>query len=141
MFHLAQKAGNFGSRIVKISSTDRLKLVRMMSSLIQNQAFINGKWTNASDNGSFEVTNPANQTVIAEIPDMKINDVQRAIDAAHDAFYSKAWQDSTGKERSGMLKVSFFLEIHSKPIINFSFLEMVPPSRVQQGRARQHHDC
>lgn len=77
-----------------------------MHSLLKNQAYINGKWTNAGDNKSFKVTNPANQEVVAEVPDMNVSDVQTAIDSAYETFHSDSWQNITAKERSSLLKVN-----------------------------------
>lgn len=101
MLRLSQKSLNFA-----ISQSLSLKMPRMLSSLVKNQALINGQWTKASDNKQFGVINPANMEVIAQVPDMNKADCQRAIDAAHDAFYSKEWHSATAKERSGLLKVS-----------------------------------
>lgn len=93
------------AELSKVSSENRLQLVRMMHSLVKNQAFVNGQWTNAGDNKSFNVTNPANNKVVGAVPDMSAADVEKAIDYAYDAFHSKSWQSTTGKERSAMLKV------------------------------------
>lgn len=82
------------------------KMAKMMSSLVKNQALINGQWTKACDNKIFAVTNPANMEVIAQVPDMNKSDCQRAIDAAYDAFYCKEWYSATAKDRSALLKVS-----------------------------------
>lgn len=105
MFTLSQKACYFG--FVKISSGSNIQLTRAMHSLVRNQAFVNGKWIGASDNKAFDVTNPANMKVIASVPDMSRIDCQKAIDAAHDAFYRKNWHNATAKERSAILKVKF----------------------------------
>lgn len=105
MFRFA-KAVNCGSAISRFSAADRLSLVRTMHSLIKNQAFVNGAWTNGADNKSFDVVNPANQKVVGKVPDMNARDVQKAIDSAYDAFHGKAWQDTTAKDRSSLLKVS-----------------------------------
>lgn len=106
MFRVALKAGKIGSEFSKINTSESLKIARMMHSLIKNEAFINGAWTAAADNKSFSVTNPANQKVVAFVPDMGVADVQKAIDSAYDAFYSKDWQKKTAKERSDLLEVS-----------------------------------
>lgn len=105
MFRFALKAGKLGSKICKFHTSENIKLARMMHSLIKNKAFINGKWTAAADNKSFNVTNPANQKVVAVVPDMGVADVQKAIDSAYDAFHSKDWQRKTAKERSDLLEV------------------------------------
>lgn len=103
MFSLSQRVAYFG--FVKISTGRNIQAARSMQSLVRNQAFINGKWCSASDNKVFDVFNPANLKVIASVPDMTKIDCQRAIDAAHDAFYRKNWYNSTAKERSILLKV------------------------------------
>lgn len=81
--------------------------IRTLSSLVKNQALINGQWTKARDNKQFDVINPANMEVIAQVPDMNKIDCERAIDAAHDAFYRKDWHLTTAKERSALLKVKY----------------------------------
>lgn len=106
MIRFAQSLSHRSSAFSRFSAVDRLKLVRMMHSLIKNQAFVNGTWTNGGDNKSFDVVNPANQKVVGKVPDMNTSDAQKAIDSAYDAFHSKSWQNTTAKERSGLLKVS-----------------------------------
>jgi succinate-semialdehyde dehydrogenase len=82
----------------------------MVHSLLKNQAYVNGKWTDASDNKRFNVINPANQKIVGEVPDMSAADAQKAIDAAYETFHSKAWQNTTAKDRSILLRVSFLEE-------------------------------
>lgn len=106
MFRFAIKVGSVSSAVSRLTAADRLNLVRMMHSLVKNQAFVNGKWTDASDNKRFSVTNPANQKIVGEVPDMNAGDVEKAIDAAYETFHSKSWQNTTAKDRSTMLKVS-----------------------------------
>lgn len=77
----------------------------MMQSLIKEQAFVDGKWTDAGDKTTFKVTNPANQKILASVPDMGVSDVEKAIDSAYDAFHSKSWQATSAKDRSTLLKV------------------------------------
>lgn len=120
MFSLSQKVTYFG--FMKISSGTSIQLARAMHSLLRNQAFINGKWTNACDNKSFDVINPATLEVIASVPDMTKVDCQRAIDSAHDAFYRKNWHNATAKERSGMLKVKESVNYVNGKINNFNIV-------------------
>ena len=63
--------------------------------------FINGVWCEADSKKTFEVTNPATGTGIAEIPDGGGSDTVRAIQAAHDAF--GGWSQMTAYQRSGIL--------------------------------------
>jgi delta 1-pyrroline-5-carboxylate dehydrogenase len=104
MYRLAKKIV-FAPQIFNTSSFEQLKLVRMMSALVKNQAFINGQWVDGVDKKKFKVTNPANSEVVGEVPDMTADDAKFAIDKAYETFHSKAWQNTTAKERSTMLKV------------------------------------
>lgn len=106
MIRFATNIANFGSTVSKLSAANRLQLVRTMHSLIKNQAYVNGAWTDAGNSKRFNVINPANQQVVAEVPDMNVSDVEKAIDSAYDAFHGDPWKNTTAKDRSGLLKVS-----------------------------------
>lgn len=62
---------------------------------IHDKAFVNGAWICAKSSKTFEVTNPATDTVVASVPDMDESDVEDAIQAASAAFQS--WKHTTGK--------------------------------------------
>lgn len=74
--------------------------------LLLNRALVNGQWVSGSTNEELPVTNPANGSVIGHVPNLNADDVQKAINAAHDTFHSDEWRSLTAKERSGLLKVS-----------------------------------
>lgn len=83
--------------------------------LIKNQAFINGKWVDATSGKTFDVTNPATGETIATIPDMSRGDVKQAIEAAHGAWSS--YRDLTAVQRSSLLKKWFTLIMdHKEPL-------------------------
>ena len=63
--------------------------------------FIAGKWEEAAGGGRFEVTNPANGDVLADVADGGRDDAARAIDAAADAF--PGWAGATAYDRSRVL--------------------------------------
>ena len=78
---------------------DRLK----DAALLKAAAFIDGKWREATEDGRrFEVTNPANGEVIAELPDCGVAEVKAAIAAA--ARAQEGWARRTGKERAAILR-------------------------------------
>lgn len=76
--------------------------------LLLNKTLINGEWVAASSNAELPVINPANGSIVGHVPDLDVTDVQKAIDAAHTAFYSNEWSTLTAKERSALLKVCTF---------------------------------
>jgi succinate-semialdehyde dehydrogenase / glutarate-semialdehyde dehydrogenase len=58
-------------------------------------------------NQFFEVNNPANQQIIAQVPNMTPADALRAVDQAHAAL--PAWKARTGKDRAQLLRRWFEL--------------------------------
>ena len=71
-------------------------------SLFKQQSYINGKWVDAQSGKTFEVQNPANDSVIGTMPEMNAADTQTAIDAAAAALPS--FRNTTGRERARMLR-------------------------------------
>ena len=59
-----------------------LAQLRNMSSLIREQAFVDGAWIGAASGKTFAVTNPMDGATVASVPDMDANDTNKAIDAA-----------------------------------------------------------
>jgi succinate-semialdehyde dehydrogenase / glutarate-semialdehyde dehydrogenase len=64
--------------------------------------YIAGEWQPAGQGRLFEVLNPADESVVASVPDSGADDAQRATDAAHQAL--PAWKARTASERAQILK-------------------------------------
>lgn len=62
----------------------------------------NKKWGPSVTNQEFEVCNPANGSLVASVPNMNLEDTQKALENASAAF--KEWQNTTAKERSQLLR-------------------------------------
>lgn len=69
-------------------------------SLLETRAYVNGAWV--QKDATFDVTNPANGQVIAQVADLDVADTKLAIDAAYAA--KADWAAWTGKERAGVLR-------------------------------------
>jgi betaine-aldehyde dehydrogenase len=79
------------------------------------QNFINGEFVDAADGATEEVTNPANDEVIADMPLSGEEDVNRAVAAAKGAF--PEWSTTTPSERAGaMLKLADLLDEHAEEL-------------------------
>ncbi|MGV6852069.1 MAG: NAD-dependent succinate-semialdehyde dehydrogenase [bacterium] len=76
-------------------------------SLFRQQAYINGEWVNADNGETFAVTNPANNEVLGNVPNLQAVETKRAIDAANSAW--PAWRAKTAVERSLLLEEWFSL--------------------------------
>jgi len=67
------------------------------------QMYINGGWCDASNGGVTQVINPGNEEALAEVPLATVEDTERAIRAARDAFDNGAWRNKEPAERSRIL--------------------------------------
>ncbi len=66
--------------------------------------FIGGEWTRGSSGRTFDIINPANNEIIARAWEANVDDVNRAVAAARDAFDNGPWRHMTGKERGEYLQ-------------------------------------
>ena len=69
---------------------------------LYEQAFIDGAWTNADSGATYEVRNPADGTLLANVPRMGVHETRRAIEAAERA--QRLWRKRTAKERSQIVR-------------------------------------
>lgn len=72
------------------------------STLFQTLCYIDGKWLPATDQATFEVTNPADGTVLARVPNAGGAETREAIIAAEAAL--PAWKKKSAAERGALLR-------------------------------------
>ncbi len=72
------------------------------SSLLRQHGFIHGEWCSARSGATIAIRNPANGTVVGEVPVMGATETREAIDAAAKAM--TAWAKRTAKERAVILR-------------------------------------
>jgi betaine-aldehyde dehydrogenase len=65
--------------------------------------YVDGEWIPAADGGTRNLYNPANGEVIAAVAEGTAQDAERAIRAAHKAFYEGPWGDSLAQDRAKLL--------------------------------------
>ncbi|MBR9863652.1 MAG: NAD-dependent succinate-semialdehyde dehydrogenase [Rhodobacteraceae bacterium] len=80
-------------------------------SLLCSQAYVAGEWIDADNGATFEVKNPARGDVLTTLPDLGIDEVKRAIDAAQKS--QKDWAARTGKERAAILRKWYDLMVEN----------------------------
>ncbi|WOJ88485.1 NAD-dependent succinate-semialdehyde dehydrogenase [Methylocapsa polymorpha] len=80
--------------------------------LLRHKAFIGGEWIEAAQGGSFDVIDPADDSVVARVADCSAKDAEAAIVAAQSAFLG--WRTTTAKERSRLLRRWFDLIMQHK---------------------------
>lgn len=69
--------------------------------LVRDSAYINGKWVKQSHQ-HFNVTDPATDQIISQLPDQSVSATNYAIDAAYEAFYS--YKNTTPRQRANWLR-------------------------------------
>jgi succinate-semialdehyde dehydrogenase/glutarate-semialdehyde dehydrogenase len=92
--------------------TLKTKLDLKNPALLREQSYINGEWVSAWDGATFPVTNPADGSLVATVPEMEVVGARTAIEAADAAW--PAWRSKTAKERSAIMRRWFDLMLESK---------------------------
>jgi aldehyde dehydrogenase (NAD+) len=88
-----------------------------MTELKKYQMYIDGQWVNSESEKSFESFNPATEEAWAVIPEAGVNDVDRAVQAAHRAFSEGPWANMTATERGKLLhRLAEVLAEHSESL-------------------------
>ncbi|NDU99690.1 NAD-dependent succinate-semialdehyde dehydrogenase [Pseudoroseicyclus tamaricis] len=82
------------------TATDLSTLLKN-TSLLRQDAYIDGEWRPATSGKRFDVRNPARGDVIASVADLSREELATAIDAAYDA--QPGWAAKTGKERAKIM--------------------------------------
>ena len=80
-------------------------------SLLRSTAFLGGKWVAADGSASIAVRDPADGSLLAEVPNCGAEEAQLAIAAAAAAL--PAWRAQTAKQRSQVLQRWFALINHN----------------------------
>jgi succinate-semialdehyde dehydrogenase / glutarate-semialdehyde dehydrogenase len=98
--------------------------------LVRDQALLNGEWIGANE--TFAVTNPADGSTLAQVPNLGAEDARKAIAAAHAAF--PAWAARTAKERAGIMRKWFELMIlHTSDLATLMTAEQGKPLSEAKG--------
>jgi succinate-semialdehyde dehydrogenase/glutarate-semialdehyde dehydrogenase len=92
------------------SSTTSLNL--KIPALFRDKAYIDGQWVGADSGKVFPVTNPADGSRIAEVPNQDVDETRRAIEAANAAW--PGWRSRTAKDRAAILRRWYNLMIENK---------------------------
>jgi succinate-semialdehyde dehydrogenase/glutarate-semialdehyde dehydrogenase len=72
------------------------------NSLFIQQALVAGKWIDADDGSTIDVTNPATGKKLGTVPNCGAAETERAILAADAA--QRLWRDASAKERAAILR-------------------------------------
>lgn len=121
--------------IVRAGVSKSIKVVmtqyRQMN-LLRSQAYVDGHWVTSRSGGEFPVFNPADDTIIQNVPDMDEHDAERAVKVAADAF--QTWKNISAKERSKIIRNWFDIcEQHANDIAEIITAESGKPLSEAKG--------
>ena len=95
-------------------------------SLFRDVGYINGQWTNMGCVDKFDVFNPANGALIAQVPRMTADSAEEASQVAFKAWGT--WKTRTCKERAKVLtKMAHLMAEHSDDLAILITLESGKP--------------
>ncbi|MEU8253942.1 aldehyde dehydrogenase family protein [Micromonospora inaquosa] len=91
--------------------------------------FIDGKFVDPADGGSFKSINPASEEVLAEVAEAGTPDVERAVRAARKA-YDKVWGPMPGRDRAKYLyRIARLIQERSRELAVLESLDNGKPIR------------
>ena len=70
--------------------------------LLCDKNYLAGTWKTAALGATFAVNDPADESLVARVPDSTSADARQAADAAHEAF--PAWKARPARERAQIVK-------------------------------------
>jgi acyl-CoA reductase-like NAD-dependent aldehyde dehydrogenase len=99
---------------------------------LQTKLFIGGEFVDALDGATLDVINPFDGEVLAKVAEAKAADVDRAVDAAEQAF--PAWRRMPAMERGRLLgKLADAIEANAAELAQIESLDTGHPIRDTQG--------
>lgn len=90
--------------------------------------YINGEYVSASNNKTFDVLNPATEELIAKVSEADESDIDKAVQAAREAFDNGEWTKMEAAERSHIIyKFADLLEEHREELAQLEALDNGKP--------------
>lgn len=114
---------------------NRLPINLKNADLFKQEAYLNGQWTKGTEKRTFPVYNPFNKTIIAEVTDVNVADMEHAVQAANVALLT--WSKVTSYERSRLLTTWYKLIIENeRDLATILTLEQGKPFQEALGEIR-----
>lgn len=83
---------------------------------VPTQLFINGEFCNADGSKTIDIINPTTEETICKVPVASVNDVDKAVKAAHAAF-NGPWSEISARQRGQMMfKLADLMELHKEEL-------------------------
>src|SRR5579872_3605314 len=97
----------------------------------KHQILINGKWVDSASGKKFPTYNPATGEVLAEVAEGDREDINRAVEAARNAFETGPWPRLTPSERGRLIwKLADLIEDNLEELAEIESLDNGKPLKV-----------
>jgi len=97
----------------------------------KHQMMINGKWVDSASGKRFPTYNPATGEVMAEVAEGDVEDINRAVKAAREAFENGPWRKMTASERGRLIwKLADLLEENTEEFAEIESLDNGKPLKI-----------
>jgi acyl-CoA reductase-like NAD-dependent aldehyde dehydrogenase len=94
---------------------------------------IAGEWVDSQDGSTFPTVNPATGEELAQVAQAGPQDVDRAVQAAREAFESGPWSQTTGGERRQLLlALADLIDQHADELAELETLDNGKPLRISR---------
>lgn len=91
------------------------------SDLFQTKGYVNEEWIDAASGKTFDVYDPATLDKLCSCPEMGKEEIDRAVEAAHEAF--KTYKKTTARQRARWLrKWSDLCLEHADDLVSYGHL-------------------
>ena len=103
--------------------------------LLETRSYVNGQFIDGNQGKTFEVINPCNGELVAEVSDCDVNLTKVVIDQAQEAFIT--WRKMTGTERGQLLRRWYELQLeHIDDLAKILTIEQGKPIAEAAGEIR-----
>lgn len=90
---------------------------------VPTQMFINNEFIDAENGQCLDIINPTNEEVLCKVAAASVNDVNKAVEAAHSAFYGP-WSQLSARQRGQLLfKLADLMEQHKEELATIEALD------------------
>ena len=99
--------------------------------LPKGQLFINGEWRDAADGATAPTYNPASELEIMQVAQATLEDVNDAVDVAHDAFENGEWRKMGPHHKARVLnRIGDLIEENADELAALESMDMGKPFAV-----------
>jgi len=119
---------NLGEATVNKPHTREEWSARAAALQIRSQAFIDGRYVDAASGKTFDCISPIDGHVLCKVSECAVEDVNRAVAAARNAFDKGAWSESAPAHRKKtLIKFAQLIDAHREELALLESLDMGKP--------------